>query len=58
MITDHEMNVHVYPASYSKDMDGMVKLYGMPGIPGAKDSTCPINQADRSETSDNPFGDL
>ena len=35
MITDHDMNVHVYPVSYSKDMDGMVKLYSMP-IPGGR----------------------
>ncbi len=32
MITDHEMNVHVYPASYSKDMDGMVTLKNRPWI--------------------------
>ena len=35
MITDHDMNVHVYPVSYSKDMDGKVKLYSMP-IPGGR----------------------
>ena len=28
MITGHDMNVHVYPVSYSKDMDGMVDLHG------------------------------
>ena len=47
MITDHEMNVHVYPASYSKDMDGMVKLYGMP-IPGERINV-PNQAADQTD---------